>query len=206
MVFCILLIILAIRIIVLVPTVKLTLSHLDAALVSVQAIETNTTRTEAELAGLLNQTRHIAEDEHKAQQQQLADVHSLTVRAGKLLDDADVSVQQLGDSAKSLDAVGPAVVNSLQTTTQQLQDTLGMGQNMLKAATLDLLDPNIQKSMDNLASATDGAKVATQQAAATMTSVHSAVDYEIAELEKPVKKVKVAVLFIATLAGKFFGY
>src|SRR6202043_2435548 len=105
---------------------------------SVQAIETNTTRTEAELAGLFNTTRHIALDEHKSQAQQLADVHALTVSASKLLDDADVSVKQLGKAAQNLDTVGPAVTSAVQNTSKQLQDTLGMSQNMMKAATLDL--------------------------------------------------------------------
>lgn len=121
---------------------------------SIQAIESNTTRTEAELAGLLDQTRHIAMDERKAQQRQLADVHSLTSKAGKLLDDADVSVQQLGESAKSLSGVGPAVMDAVNDTSQQVESTLAVSQSMMKAATLDLLDPNIQKSLDNISSAT----------------------------------------------------
>ena len=65
---------------------------LDATLISVQAIETNTTRTEAELSGLLNETRHIATDERAAQQDQLMMVKQLSTKVYMLVDDADAAV------------------------------------------------------------------------------------------------------------------
>jgi hypothetical protein len=170
-IFVTLLILLVLRVEVLVPKVS-------KALDNIQAMETNTTRTEAELAGLLDITRHIALDEKKAQQQQLADIHTLTIKGGKLLDDADDSVKKLGDAADSLNTLSPAVVAAIQDNSVQLQDTLGMGQNMLKAATLDLLDPNIQKSMDNIQSATNYAANSTANLDATTHDIREYVHRE----------------------------
>jgi hypothetical protein len=206
MVFGICLILLTLRAIVLVPALSRTLSNVNTALVSIQAIETNTTRTEAELAGLLNTTRHIALEEQKAQNQQLEAIQKLNDRAILLLDDTDKGVQQFTSSMQSLGLIAPAVNQSVTRIADSSTALLDTSKGMVQAATDDLSDPNLHQAVNDLAASSGQLKVATTEGAATMTSVHKAVDYEIAELMKPVKKVKVAILFMATVAGKFFGY
>ena len=87
-----------------------------AAIGSVQSIELNTTRTEAEMAGLLNTTRQIAISERAAQRQQLAQVQALAVQSALLLNDADRAVEQLGAAARKFGDLAPAVQAVLTTT------------------------------------------------------------------------------------------
>jgi len=90
-------------------------------------------------------------------------------------------------------------LSQMLVATQQLQRTLA-------AAETQINSPDIKIAMDNLAETSEHAATATREGAATMAKVHEAVSYEVAELEKPVKKIKVIWDFTLRSFGKFFGY
>jgi hypothetical protein len=169
-----------------------------ATLASVQAIETNTTRTEAELAGLLNETRHIAIDERAAQQAQLAQVADIGRRTRILLDDADNAVKAVGTMA-------PAVRDSVSGISVDAHATAIASQSLLTAATADLSDPAIRQSEADAAVAARNLAIASQQTAMAMTDLHAALDHEIAVIERPVSKVKAAALFTASIFQHLLG-
>ena len=121
---------------------------MDGALKSVQAIETNTTRTEAELSGLLNTTRHIAIDERNAQDKQLETVQELSTKTYSLLDDADNMVKQVSNLV-------PILADSIKNTTDDARVTMYSSQRLMEAATDDLSGPAIK---DTLASIQDSSK------------------------------------------------
>lgn len=135
-----------------------TLSDAQSALVSVHDIEMNTTRTESEMAGLLNTTRHIAVAEEKAQEKQLQTVQELSTKAYALLDDADQTVKSVGE-------IPPTVAEAIKETSEDLHTSLYSSQRMLEAATDDLSSPSIKTSMENLQDATKSTASATQNVA-----------------------------------------
>lgn len=118
-------------------------AQLQSVLQSVQAVELNTTRTEAELAGLANQTRHLSMQTAKAEL-------DLVARAGIVLDSANVAVIKLGDAAQSLGTVGPTVSDAIKQLQVDTHATLENSQVLLAAATTDLDDPAIHEIMLNL--------------------------------------------------------
>jgi hypothetical protein len=66
--------------------------------------------------------------------------------------------------------------------------------------------PRLPEAVDNLADSSKSVAIATAAGAATMQKVQSGVTYEVDQIEKPVKKVKVIFLFILTALGRFFGF
>lgn len=144
---------------------------LDATLISVQAIETNTTRTEAELSGLLNETRHIATDERAAQQDQLMMVKQLSTKVYMLVDDADAAVKNLGE-------VAPNLTESIQYTTRDVHNTMVDSQELLQAATKQISDPSIGKAIDNMDMATLHTANATANVDATTKDIRDYVHRE----------------------------
>lgn len=177
----------------------------DKTLIAVQAVEVNTTRTEAELAGLLNATRHIALDEQKAQQDQLAAVQQLAARSSRLVDDADVAVKEFGDSAQALGAIGPSVEAAVGGLQADSHDTLEASQDLLRQATADLADSSIHESLNNVDSATANVAQATATAAHAMQTVDDTVSAEAKIILAPASKVKRAALFAASILGHLLG-
>ena len=116
---------------------------LSASLDSIQAIETNTTRTKAELAGLLNETRHIAIDERKAQADQLKAVSGIAIRTNALLDAATTAVNRISD-------VSPHVEAAVDSIGLDVHETLLASQETLQAATSDLNAPELRDTMVKL--------------------------------------------------------
>lgn len=146
MVFCIL----AIYFVLLVKDIRVLVLHADSmipqvnsTLSSIQAIETNTTRTEAELSGLLNTTRHIALAEQKSQDDQLQQIRLLSIKAGMMIDDADVTIKQIGQ-------VAPYVALAVQNTSDDIHTTLYSSQRLIEATTDDVSSPSIRQTMDNI--------------------------------------------------------
>jgi hypothetical protein len=177
--------------------------HMEAALAGVQAIETNTTRTEAEMSGVLNTVRHIALDERASENAQIAAAQGLTSRGSKLLDDADVAVRHLDASAVELGTVAPVTNEAIRGIAADAHITLGAGTGTLDAATADLKDPGLKDAIVQLDTSAQNAATATSEAAGTMKSIHEGVDYEVAMIMKPGSKVKTTVLVIASALGNF---
>jgi hypothetical protein len=178
---------------------ELTLQHTDQALSDVHAIEVNTTRTEAELAGLLNSTRHIAETERAAAVQQSKSIQELIGHADQVLQDVDHTVLAAGSDEAQLQQLLVQSTASINNITQDTHTVL-----VNAAATLD--PAPIQASLANVVQSTEHINQATQDAAATMVDVRKGVEYELGELTKPVKKVKVVGEEAVRILGKFLGY
>jgi len=90
-------------------------------------------------------------------------------------------------------------LSEIAQTTQELQMTLA-------DADKQIADPQVKIAIDNLATASQSVASATDHADKTMASVQQGVEYEVHEITKPVSAAKKAVLFIATLVGRFLGY
>lgn len=154
-----------------IPKVNKTLQDTQVALQSVQAIETNTTRTEAEMAGLLNTTRHIAIEEQKAQALQLQTLQELSTKAYALLDDADQTVKSVGE-------IPPTVAEAIKSTSEDIHLTLYSSQRLMEAATDDLSSPSIKTTMENMQDATKNTASATQNLADTTKDIKDYVHRE----------------------------
>jgi hypothetical protein len=117
-----------------------------------------------------------------------------------------VLVPQLKTSIEQQNAALLGNQKQLQASLQNVAESSTGLQKFLADADVQILNPSIQKSVDSLATTSQNLAVTTEQAAATMTDVHKAVDYEVHELTKPVSKIKTAFLFVVKAAGLFFGY
>jgi hypothetical protein len=177
-----------------------------AALDTVQAIETNTTRTEAEMSGLLNETRHIAKDEREAEAKQLARADALSARAETFLIDADVTMKHLNASAVQLGTIGVTTNNAIAGIAADTHITLGETQKVLAAATSDLADPALKQSLARIADSSENLAIATKEASGAMADVHRVTTYEAQQIMAPISKVKAAALLSARLVGRFFGF
>lgn len=153
--------------------VNFTLSQMDTALSNVQAIELNTTRTEAELSGLLNTTRHIAMQERQSQAEQLRAMQTLMVKGYMVLDDLDQTVKQVG-------AVAPVVSESIQDVSRDVQLTLRSSQKLLEATTDDLSSPAIKLSMERVQDAAQHTAETTQNLADATKDIKDYVHRETA--------------------------
>lgn len=151
-------------------------------------------------------------------------------RAWKENSDAQVKITSaalgnLNAAAKSLDSLIsstnislnssllPALASAIEDqNTALLKNQAAVGAALTEAtATLAdagklVSDPALKASIDNLSDASKSTAVATSEAAASMTKVREGINYEVNELEKPVKKVKVVYDFVLQSLGKFFGY
>lgn len=112
--------------------------NVSTATKTLEAVQTDTTRTEAEMAGLLNATRHSLMT--PAQTKELVD------RAANLLDNANLSVIRVGAAAQSLQGIAPTTQAAIAQLAQDSHDSLAQSQALLKAGTDDLQDPAIKKA------------------------------------------------------------
>lgn len=172
---------------------------LGAVLDNVQAIETNTTRTEAEMSGLLNTARHVALDEKTATTKQLAALDALTKRAGKLLDDADSTMKHLDQAAAQLGVIGGTTNDAIGKIAIDAHDTLN-------AATADLVDPALKASLAHLDESAASLAIATKEAAGATADIHKVTEYEAKQIMKPVTTVKRVSLVVTRFIGAFLGY
>lgn len=140
-------------------------NSLQIALSHIQAIETDTQRTEAELAGLLNQTRHSLLT--------AVETKELVDKASKVMEDADTATVRLGTAAESLSQIGPATAVTVAEIGEETKATLETSQALMKAATEDLDQPGLKEIVEhtdetsaNLAATTaDVRKIADEWAA-----------------------------------------
>lgn len=117
---------------------------------------------------------------------------------GSLIPSLTSSVREQNASLLESEKALHANLTDMGKATQQLQKTLA-------DADTRITDPAIQKTMDSVAES--GAHLAsiTEHVDKTTAKVEQGVTYEVDQLMKPVKKVKVALEFLATIAGKFLG-
>jgi uncharacterized protein len=119
-----------------------TLGNVDSAMTDVHSIELETQRTEEEMAGLLNQTRHGM----LTQQQETA----LVGRANAVLDDSDAAIRNLDQTIVKLGDIAPAVEQTASTVNQTILSAqpgiLDLNKAAAGAATA-MSDPAIHETM-----------------------------------------------------------
>lgn len=185
-------------------------SATQSALASVEAIEVNTTRTEAEVAGLADATRHVALAEQKAFAQQAADVHGVAEQARQVLSAAAVAISRedsnaaevlagAADDEKKLAGLADTVTLSVAGITNQTTATL-------RAAAETVGGAQVRQSLDAVAATTHNAQTASVDLAATMSDARKAADYELKALTTPPSKLKWLAEEAVRLVGKFFGW
>jgi hypothetical protein len=136
-----------------------------------------------------------------------------------------LALQNLNAAAKSLDSLVTSTDKSLnssllpslsaaisdqnaalQQTERNVDAAVTVATATLADADRQIANPRIPEAVDNLADSSKSVAITTSEAAASMAKVHEAVNYEVNELEKPVKKIKVVWDFALRSLGKFFGY
>lgn len=183
---------------------------ISKALDSVQAIETNTTRTEAELAGLLNVSRQIALNERSASAEQIKQIDLISRQTAALIEHADATVTDLDAAAKQ--TLAGAAQDEADVSTLLRQSTTSLRQvgdssvTLLSSATTAIDVEDAHKAMADVATSTQNLAAATGDAAAAMATVRHGVEVEVAQLTAPPRKIKWLAEEAARIVGKFFGY
>lgn len=185
-------------------------AKLEQALGSVQAIEINTVRLEAEASGLLNASRQVVLTERQASDAQIKQIGQIGAQTTALIKHADETLGDLDDAAKQTLA-GAAVdeqqlAGLLSQTTGSIQEATQRSNTLLDNAAQVLDATDTHAAMSNIVTATDNVQKATADAASAMATVRKGVEYEVAQLMKPVRKVKVAGEEAVRLLGRFLGY
>ena len=118
------------------------LAGLQTALVAVQNIETDTQRTEAEMAGLLNQTRRSLTTPEQTKE--------LVDRTARVLDNANESMIGLREAIENTKGIPPTVQGAIQQFAEDSHNTMQGSQALMAAATADLDDPAIKDSLKHI--------------------------------------------------------
>lgn len=138
------------------------------------------------------------EDEQQAYYAQIGtDSHDAFGRVDDLLTSADKTIKDIGSSVV---ANSGDIHSGMQHLGYLSDDTRGF----VQAATEDA--KQIGPVIENANQSTANLAVMTKEGAATFTDARKAADYELGELMKPVKKIKVAADLLVHFAGKFWGY
>lgn len=117
-------------------------AQVTPALADIHNIQIDTTRTESEMAGLLNATRHSMLTP--------VQVASLVGGANKVLTDTDTTILRLNDTVTELATLTPVTEQVIRNVGNEAQSTLGVAQGVLATANADLCDTRITKVEDNL--------------------------------------------------------
>jgi hypothetical protein len=97
-------------------------------------------------------------------------------KAAKVMEDADVSIEKLGEAAGSLEAVAPSTQGAVQQIAQDTHDTMQATQAMIGAATKDLADTNIQSTMISVRETAQATASATAHLDATAADLQKVAD------------------------------
>lgn len=183
-----------------------------------EATLTDVRRTVVIVAGAATNVEQGARSWKKASEEQsryatdaLGSVKETTASIQTLVKRTDASLNDL--VLPSLAASVKEQSQSLSETQAKLRESLTGLTDSNKELQKDLVKisetfagPEVKESLQNTAEATKNTAVATKNLAETTQEVKVGVTYEVNELMKPVKKVKVVSYFIARLVGKFLGF
>lgn len=106
------------------------------------------------------------------------------------------------DAVTQTIALQQAVLSDTGDATKHLDETMDLLRPGL--ASFNTAAASLPPFLQNLTDTAANTKTITAETAATMTDVHKGVDFEVNQLMKPVNKIKAAVLFLGTLAGRIF--
>lgn len=177
-----------------------------AALTSVQAIETNTTRTEAEMSGLLNAQRHSVVNEKRvldAATSAFGHLGSAAVSLNELIVSAKEPIRSANGLIVSADGAIVSVKDNAHATMKKSQEALGAAHDALAAAAEQLGNPDIAQSLADIRASAASTANGTADLAATAADVHKIADHETALILKPVGKLKRALQIASSAVGSF---
>lgn len=176
------------------------------ALDDVHAIELNTTRTEAELSGLLNVTRQVAIAERKASDAQVKQIAAIGAGTAELIKHADVVLTDvdLTITGAGVDEIRLAAL--LDQTTESVKSLTEHSSNVLDKAAQDLDAVDTTAAMANIVTATENVQHATADVASSMATVRKGIEFEVRTLMTPPRKIKWLAEESAHLLGRFFGF
>jgi hypothetical protein len=186
------------------PKLEVTISNIDRATIAAGAAAGNLEK--ASRAWQQSSAQQASETTHA-----MSAVGAVAGQLSGFISRTDNSVNSqllpaLSNSITEQNAALLSMQRDLQQNLSQMAQATAEAQKVLADTDAKINSPDIQKTLDAAALSAQNLAVATNEAAATMKSVQGGVDYEVAQLEKPVKKVKVVFLFILTCVGRFFGF
>ena len=184
------------------PELEVTISNVDRATIAAGAAAANVEKAS-------RAWQQASKDQSSKTTKAMSDVSAAAEQFTMFVSRTDASVNgvlvpQLKTSIEQQNAALLDNQKQLQASLQNVAESSTGLQKFLTDADVQISNPQIKKSVDNVAVSTENLAVATDQAAATMKSVKSGVDYEVAQIEKPVSKVKAVLLFVVKLAGQFW--
>ena len=186
------------------PKIAVTVSNLDRTIIVAGAAATHLEKA----AGTWEQASKAQSSETTAA---MSNVSAAAKQFSFFISNTDKSVNS--EFLPSLTETVKRQNDALISTQKELQASIArMGlatveaQKVLADADAQISNPAVKESVDSLAVTAHNTADLTEHAAATMKSVRSGVEYEVAELEKPVKKLKAGFLLVIKALGIFFGY
>lgn len=166
-----------------------TLAGVRTTMAAIQGIETDTNRTEQEIAGLVSATRHSVLTKEQVQE--------LVAHGDALMANADFALAQIGAAAASVRGLSPAAQDAIKQFAEDAHDTMAGSQQMIKAATDDLSAPEIKQTLGSLAETSAGAAQTTKNVQATTQDIRDYVHRETTPIRGTWNMVKSFLLGIA---------
>ena len=178
------------------PRVRQTVEDLDRSVIIIGATATN-------LEKASRVWQQASQDQASVTSKAMSNVSAAAAAVTSLAFHTDSSINS--NLIPSLTATVRDQNAQLVETQHELQKQLA-GVGAVTASTQQMIvDADVQIKNPDIAATFKSVAVTTDQAAKTMTKVQEGVTYEVNEIMKPVKKVKVALEFAATIIGKLLG-
>lgn len=186
------------------PKVAVTVSNTDRAMIAVGAAAGNLEKASREW-------QQASKDQASETTKAMSNVSAAADRFSTFISNTDRSVNSdliphLATAVKDQNDALISTQKELQASIARMGLATAEAQKVLADADAQISNPAVKESVDSLAVTAHNTADLTEHAAATMKSVRSGVEYEVAEIEKPVKKAKAALLFVIKAIGLFFGY
>lgn len=169
------------------------------AIGSVESIEYNTTRTEAEMAGLLNAERHAVTNEKQVLDAATRSLNTLNAMEVSL-NDAAVSLNGVIVSAKDPIVSANKAIVSAQADIHQ---AMGSANDALTAAAAQISNPAIGQSIADIRDSAESTKTSMANLAAITDDGHKVADHYTAQILKPVSKARAALNVASEAIGHF---
>ena len=185
------------------PKAELTLEHINRATIAAGAAAANVERAS-------RKWQEASQNQIAQSTAVLSETKQTLARIRLLVQDTDVSLTTLSSAlTTAIDQQNQSLLQTqrgLQTAISGIGLTTSQASKVLADADAQITSPDIQKTLDNVATSSANLAQATQDGAATMKDVRVAVDKEVATLLAPVNKAKMAILFTAQLIGRLYGF
>lgn len=197
-------------------TLALFLFHLDRSTAQLNGVLANANLAMARLATASAALENAAQGQQSYVDRTSRELAKTVADAHDLLAHTDISLNGTKARPGLIPQLGLAI-EAQSASALETQDTLRVSIADVSALSRELqasaanvaalsADPRVGQSLAELAASSKNLNATTAEAAGTMQDVHKAIDWEIAQLEKPVKPLKAAAEETVSLLGRFFGF